>query len=175
MLLQGRRKRAGACQRRPYWSDHLRSTVASQKRKWELWHSLLKVDERNMLARYQLNDKVFPFSFVTPLKSPIWPPVVTLIWPPWATIKHIRDIKHHVWRFPQTHMTKISLAGVSRSRSERQVSIFTFWFNGKVLSILLVNYAVLKLNNTIYLIRFKLNNNIYLIRDTAGDWELNTK
>ena len=40
---------------------------------------------------------------------------------------------------------------------------------------MLVNYAVLKLNNTIYLIRFKLNNNIYLIRDTAGDWELNTK
>ena len=40
---------------------------------------------------------------------------------------------------------------------------------------MLVNYAVLKLNNTIDLTRFKLNNNIYLIRNTAGDWELNTK
>ena len=35
----------------------------------------------------KLNDKVPPFFFVTPLKSPIYPPVVTPIWPPFATIK----------------------------------------------------------------------------------------
>ena len=107
-----------------------------------------------------------------------------------STMRQGRRHRQHVWCFPQTAglvtWPKISLAGVWRSRSQRQVSVFTFWFNGKVLSILLVNCAVLKLNNTIYLIRFKLNNNIYLIRfklnnniylimDTAADWELNTK
>ena len=33
----------------------------------------------------------------------------------------------------------------------------------------------IKTKQPIYLVRFKPNNNIYLIRDTAGDWELNTK
>ena len=65
----------------------LRIMRVRTQRKWELWHFLLKDDERNMLTGYWLNDKVLPFLFVTPLKFPIWPPVVTPIWPPLATIK----------------------------------------------------------------------------------------
>ena len=31
-----------------------------------------------MLSGYQLNVKIFPFLFVTPLVTPIWPPLATI-------------------------------------------------------------------------------------------------